>query len=71
MASHPSVRGAGYGAAALAACVAEARARGAARVWCNAREAARSFYARAGFEATGDRFEIAGVGPHFRMHIDL
>ncbi|MBM4383755.1 MAG: GNAT family N-acetyltransferase [Deltaproteobacteria bacterium] len=71
MASHPNVRGAGYGAAALAACVAEARARGAALVWCNAREAALGFYLRAGFVATGERFEIAGIGPHFRMHLAL
>lgn len=71
MASHPSVRGAGLGAAALAACVAEARARGAALVWCNAREAALGFYLRAGFAVTGERFEIAGIGPHFRMQLEL
>jgi predicted GNAT family N-acyltransferase len=71
MASHPSVRGAGFGSAALAACVAEARARGAALVWCNAREAALAFYLRAGFVVTGERFEIAGIGPHLRMHLEL
>ncbi len=71
MASHPSVRGLGFGARALAACVAEARARGAALVWCNAREAALGFYLRAGFVATGDRFEIAGIGPHLRAHLEL
>jgi GNAT superfamily N-acetyltransferase len=71
MASHPNVRGLGFGAAALAACIAEARARGAALVWCNAREAALGFYLRAGFVATGDRFEIAGIGPHFRAHFEL
>jgi GNAT superfamily N-acetyltransferase len=71
MASHPSVRGAGFGAAALAACVAEARERGAALLWCNAREAARGFYLRAGFAVLGERFEIEGIGPHFRMHLDL
>ena len=71
MASHPSVRGGGFGAAALAACVAEARARGAVLVWCNAREAALGFYLRAGFVATGERFEIPGVGPHFRAYREL
>jgi predicted GNAT family N-acyltransferase len=71
MASHPSARGAGLGAPALAACVAEARARGAALVWCNAREAALGFYLRAGFTITGERFEIAGIGPHFRMQLEL
>jgi GNAT superfamily N-acetyltransferase len=71
MASHPSVRGAGFGAATLKACIAEARRRGCALVWCNAREAALGFYLRAGFTATGERFEIAGIGPHFRMHLEL
>jgi ribosomal protein S18 acetylase RimI-like enzyme len=71
MASAPHVRGEGYGAAVLDACVAEARARGAALVWCNAREAALGFYRRHGFVATGERFEIPGIGPHFRMHLAL
>jgi GNAT superfamily N-acetyltransferase len=71
MASHPSVRGAGYGAAVLAACVTEARARGARRVWCNAREAALGFYLRAGFTPTGERFDIPGIGPHLRAHLAL
>ena len=71
MASHPSVRGAGFGAAALSACIAEARGRSAKILWCNAREAARGFYAHAGFMVLGERFEIAGIGPHFRMQLDL
>ncbi len=71
MASHPIVRGGGFGAAVLAACLAEARARGAALVWCNAREPAVGFYRRAGFATIGERFEIAGIGPHFRMQLGL
>lgn len=71
MASHPDVRGGGFGAAVLRACIAEARRRGAALVWCNAREAALGFYLRHGFVATGERFEIAGIGPHFRAQLEL
>ncbi len=71
MASHPSVRGLGFGAAALASCIVEARARGATLVWCNARAAALGFYLRAGFVATGDPFDIPGIGPHSRAHLDL
>lgn len=71
MASDPSVRGLGFGAAVLAACEGEARRRRAELLWCNAREAAAGFYERAGFVATGDRFEIPGIGPHFRMHREL
>jgi GNAT superfamily N-acetyltransferase len=66
MASHPRVRGRGFGAAALDACLAEARRRGAAWVWCNARAEALGFYTRAGFRVTGPEFEIPGIGPHRR-----
>ena len=71
VASDPSVRGLGFGAAVLAACEAEARRRGARLLWCNAREAAAGFYRRAGFAVTGERFEIPGIGPHWRMHREL
>jgi predicted GNAT family N-acyltransferase len=36
-------------------------------MWCNARIAARDFYARHGWLAEGDIFEIPEVGPHVRM----
>lgn len=36
-------------------------------MWCNARVAAESLYARAGWVRTSDVFEIEGVGPHYRM----
>ena len=71
MVSHPRVRGHGFGAAVLLACVEAARRRRAALLWCNAREAALGFYQRHGFVATGERFEIAGIGPHFRAHLAL
>lgn len=71
MASHPNARGLGLGAVALDACLAEARRRGAMLVWCNAREEALGFYLRAGFAATGERFEVAGIGPHFRVQLAL
>lgn len=64
-------RGIGAGALALAACVDHARAHGGARVWCNARTPARGFYERAGFAVEGGEFEIAGIGPHFRMVLML
>ena len=68
MASHPSVRGQGFGAAVLEACIEEAMRRGSSLAWCNAREAALGFYVRHGFVVTGERFEIPGIGPHFRAH---
>jgi GNAT superfamily N-acetyltransferase len=64
-------RGVGAGALLLAACVDHARARGAHRVWCNARTPARGFYERAGFTAHGDEFTLPGIGPHFLMELLL
>jgi predicted GNAT family N-acyltransferase len=39
----------------------------AVRFWCNAREAAAGFYERHGWRRDGKRFDIPGVGPHYRM----
>jgi GNAT superfamily N-acetyltransferase len=71
MATAPHARSRGLGAAVLEALVAHARAAGARRVWCNARTPARAFYERAGFSATSDEFEIAGIGPHFVMELPV
>jgi GNAT superfamily N-acetyltransferase len=65
MGTAPHVRGQGYGAALLAAGVAEAAARGAEVVWCNGRTSARGFYERAGFTAYGEEFTLEPSGPHY------
>jgi predicted GNAT family N-acyltransferase len=67
MATAESVRGTGVGAAVLAACVEAVRRGGGAFLWCNARVGAVGFYARAGWTAFGDTFEVDGVGPHVAM----
>lgn len=64
MATAPSARGAGVGAALLRACVEQVAARGGGELWCNARVSASGFYARHGFEVVGERFEIEDIGPH-------
>ncbi len=71
MATLPEVRGAGFGKSLLDACVAAAREKGAALIWCNARTSAADFYAKNGWRITGDEFDIPTVGPHFRMCLDL
>ena len=71
MASDPAVRGRGFGAAVLAAGLAEAAARGAAVVWCNGRTPARGFYEHHGFTARGEEFEVPGIGPHLVFTIKL
>src|SRR5438309_11296835 len=58
MATEPARRGRGAGTDVLTALVDHARARGASRVWCNARVAARAFYERAGFRLVPAAFEV-------------
>jgi len=67
MATRPDVRGSGLGRAVLELGEREARARGGAFLWCNARVVAVGFYQRHGWETLGDQFEIPTVGSHFRM----
>ena len=71
MATLPVVRGAGFGRALLDACVAAAREKGAALIWCNARTSAADFYGKNGWRIVGDEFDIPTVGPHFRMCLAL
>lgn len=71
MATLPEVRGAGFGKALLDACVAAAREKGAALIWCNARTGAADFYSKNGWEIVGAEFDIPTVGPHFRMALEL
>lgn len=67
MATAAEARDRGAGGAVLQALLAHARARGATRVWCNARTPARRFYERAGFRVCSEVFEIAPIGPHVVM----
>jgi GNAT superfamily N-acetyltransferase len=64
MATDPSVRGQGYGAALLLEGTRVAAAAGADLVWCNARVVALGFYEAHGFQAVGPVFETAGGIPH-------
>jgi ribosomal protein S18 acetylase RimI-like enzyme len=67
MATAPHARGNGAGTAVLDALLRHATARGALRVWCNARVPARSLYERAGFHVTSEEFELPEIGPHLVM----
>jgi ribosomal protein S18 acetylase RimI-like enzyme len=67
MASHPDVRGQGFGEAVLKAILEWVGADDSGDLWCNARETAIRFYERHGFRIIGERFEIPNAGPHFRM----
>jgi ribosomal protein S18 acetylase RimI-like enzyme len=67
MATAPRARGNGAGSAVLDALLEYAIARGASRVWCNARTPARSLYERAGFCVVSEEFDLPDIGPHFVM----
>jgi GNAT superfamily N-acetyltransferase len=73
MATDESRRGRGLGAEVLARGEAEAAARGARRLWANARDAALGFYARAGWDVVpGSAFVSAESGvPHHVIVKDL
>ena len=65
-ATHPDHQGKGHGTAMIRHLLAEARTKGAQRFWFDARESAQPFYARLGFEPSGDRFFKRDV-PYRRM----
>jgi GNAT superfamily N-acetyltransferase len=67
MATVPEVRGRGYGAALLQACLDHATERGGSLVWCNARATAVEFYRRFGFRVQGEGFTVPVIGLHFFM----
>jgi GNAT superfamily N-acetyltransferase len=71
MATAPDARGLGLGADLLAACLSHARARNAARIWCNARSPAVGFYEREGFTIEGEEFDLPAIGPHFLMTLHI
>jgi predicted GNAT family N-acyltransferase len=71
MATDPVVRGTGVGARLLAAAIEAATATGAPLLWCNARAPAEGFYARYGFIATGELFDVPSLGPHRFMRLRL
>lgn len=64
-------RGRGTGRAVLLRCIAAAREENAPVLWCNARVRAIELYRREGFVGVGEVFEIAGIGPHWRMRLNL
>lgn len=67
MAVETARQGQGIGALLVARVREEARREPIELLWFNARRIAVGFYARLGFEATGDEFDIPTVGPHRLM----
>lgn len=68
MASDESVRGKGVGLKLLVVAQKIALQHGADYIWANARATAVGFYEKAGYKVLGEKFEIAGVGPHYLVY---
>ncbi len=67
MATDAAWCGRGVGREVLLAGAATVNAIGPRLMWCNARAEAVGFYQRLGWAICSDRFDIATVGPHYRM----
>ncbi|MBA3438948.1 MAG: GNAT family N-acetyltransferase [Pyrinomonadaceae bacterium] len=66
MAIRTDVQRRGCGRALLERCIDDVRARGATRLWCNARTTAVGFYQALGFSVQGEEFARDGY-PHVMM----
>jgi len=67
MATASEVRGAGFGRALVAACLAFTKDSGMRLIWCNARTSAVGFYRKLDWKILSEEFDVPDVGPHFRM----
>ncbi|MFN0293174.1 GNAT family N-acetyltransferase [Pedobacter helvus] len=71
MATDAPFFGKGYGAALIKYAVDYIKTAKAKYIWCNARTSAVDFYKKQGFKVVSEEFEIAGVGPHYIMILNL
>lgn len=71
MASDDKFAGNGFGTKLIQFAIEYIKNTNATYIWCNARSSAVVFYEKLGFQKVSDEFEIAGVGPHFAMVLNL
>ena len=71
MATDTPFFGKGYGAKLIKYAVDYIKTAKAKYIWCNARTSAVDFYKKQGFKVVSEEFEIAGVGPHYIMILNL
>lgn len=71
MATDTGFGGKGYGSELIKFAIAYIKNTNAQYIWCNARTTAIRFYQKLGFELASEEFEIAGVGPHYEMILNL
>ncbi|TCC92235.1 GNAT family N-acetyltransferase [Pedobacter frigiditerrae] len=71
MATDTPFLGKGYGKQLVEFAIEYIKKTKAQYIWCNARTSAIKFYQKLGFDLVGEEFEIAGVGPHYEMILNL
>lgn len=71
MASDTMFAGKGYGSELVKFAIEYIKNTNAQYIWCNARSSAIDFYKKLGFNLVSNEFEIAGVGPHYEMILNL
>ena len=68
MAVDPEFRSQQVGSTLLAFAFEQLKAKNVDLLWCHARETAKAFYLKHGFQVHGDRFEIEAIGGHYVMY---
>ena len=71
MATDLKFLGKGFGKQVVEFSVEYVRTTNAKYIWCNARTSAVKFYEKLEFRICSNEFEIAGVGPHYEMILNL
>jgi predicted GNAT family N-acyltransferase len=71
MATDTGFEGKGYGKQLIDFAVIYIKNTNAQYIWCNARAAAVPFYQKLGFKVISEEFEVAGIGPHYEMILNL
>ena len=71
MATDMHFLGKGYGKQLIEFATTYIKKTNAQYIWCNARSSAIGFYQKLNFEVVSEEFEIAGVGPHHEMILNL
>lgn len=71
MATDIEFSGKGYGRELVIFAINYIKNTNAVLIWCNARKSAVPFYQKLGFESRSEEFEIAGIGPHYEMILNL
>ena len=72
MATRSKYQSKGIGAQVLRHGIDILRARGATKIWCNARTSAAGYYQKQGFmQLSKEAFDIPGIGPHFVMALEI